>query len=115
MDPAPASALSRLRLILYRDTGRAIALVIDTQPRGPLGPAAERRWRPVISPAVALEYESVLKRGVGESGLSAPDIDVYIEYLCSQARLVQVYFRWRPMLPDPNEPRDVKDSRSRAA
>jgi hypothetical protein len=62
-----------------------------------------------------LEYESVLKRGVGESGLSAPDIDVYIEYLCSQARLVQVYFRWRPMLPDPNEPRDVKDSRSRAA
>lgn len=56
----------------------------------------------MISPALALEYESVLKRGVGESGLSAADVDDLIEYLCSRARLVQVYFRWRPMLPDPN-------------
>jgi predicted nucleic acid-binding protein len=65
----------------------------------------QRRWRPVISPALALEYESVLKRGVGESGLSAPDIDDFIGYLCSRARLVQVYFRWRPMLPDPDDDR----------
>ena len=65
----------------------------------------QRQWRPVISPALALEYESVLKRGVGESGLSAPDIDDFIEYLCSRARLVQVYFRWRPMLPDPDDDR----------
>jgi predicted nucleic acid-binding protein len=65
----------------------------------------QRRWRPVISPALALEYESVLKRAVGESGLSAPDIDDFLEYLCSRARLVQVYFRWRPMLPDPDDDR----------
>jgi predicted nucleic acid-binding protein len=25
-----------------------------------------RQWRPVISPTLALEYEAVLKRGVGE-------------------------------------------------
>jgi predicted nucleic acid-binding protein len=65
----------------------------------------QRRWRPVISPALALEYESVLKRAVGESGLSAPDIDDFLEYLCSRARLVQIYFRWRPMLPDPDDDR----------
>src|SRR5271170_6788707 len=65
----------------------------------------ERRWRPVISPALALEYESVLKRRVGESGLSAAAVDDFIEYLCSRARLVQVYFRWRPMLPDPDDDR----------
>ena len=29
-----------------------------------------RQWRPVISPALALEYEGVLKRSVGELGLS---------------------------------------------
>jgi predicted nucleic acid-binding protein len=55
-----------------------------------------RQWRPVISPALALEYESVLKR-IGELGLSPGDVDDFIEYLCSRARLVQIYFRWRPM------------------
>jgi predicted nucleic acid-binding protein len=65
----------------------------------------QRRWRPVISPALALEYESVLKRGVGDFGLSLVDIDDFIEYLCSRARLVQIYFHWRPTLPDPDDDR----------
>jgi predicted nucleic acid-binding protein len=65
----------------------------------------QRRWRPAISPALALEYESVLKRGAGEPGLSLTDIDDFIKYFCSRARLVQIYFRWRPMLPDPDDDR----------
>lgn len=65
----------------------------------------QRRWRPVISPALVLEYESVLKRGVQEFGLSLADIDDFMEYLCSRARLVQIYFLWRPMLPDPDDDR----------
>ena len=64
-----------------------------------------RQWRPVISPALALEYESVLKRGAGDWGVSLGDVDDFIEYLCSRARLVQIYFRWRPMLPDPDDDR----------
>jgi predicted nucleic acid-binding protein len=64
-----------------------------------------RQWRPVISPALALEYESVLKRGVGDWGVSLGDVDDFTEYLCSRARLVQIYFRWRPMLPDPDDDR----------
>ena len=64
-----------------------------------------RQWRPVVSPALALEYESVLKRGVRDWGVSLSDIDDFIEYFCSHARLVQIYFRWRPMLPDPDDDR----------
>lgn len=64
-----------------------------------------RQWRPVISPALVLEYESVLKRNAGALGLSFSDIDDFTEYLCSRARLVQIYFRWRPMLPDPDDDR----------
>ena len=62
-------------------------------------------WRPVVSPALALEYECVLKRGVEEFGLSLVDIDDFTDYFCSRARLVQIHFRWRPMLPDPNDDR----------
>jgi predicted nucleic acid-binding protein len=64
-----------------------------------------RQWRPVISPALALEYESVLKRSVSELGLSLVDIDDFTEYLFSRSRLVQIFFRWRPMLPDPDDDR----------
>jgi len=64
-----------------------------------------RQWRPVISPALALEYEAVLKRDVGGLGLRLADIDEFAEYLYGRARLVQIYFRWRPMLPDPDDDR----------
>ena len=65
----------------------------------------DRRWRPVLSPALALEYEAVLKReGVG-TNLELTDVDDFVEYLCSRSRLVQIYFKWRPTLRDPNDDR----------
>ena len=62
-------------------------------------------WRPVISPTLAFEYEAVLKRRAGETGPSLQDIDDFIRYICSRARLVQVYFRWRPVLRDADDDR----------
>ena len=62
-------------------------------------------WRPVISPALALEYEAVLKRGAMGGALSLGDIDDFLEYLYSRSSLVQIYFRWRPALRDPNDDR----------
>lgn len=62
-------------------------------------------WQPVISPALALEYEAVLKRNPTDAGLTLGDIDDFIEYLCSRSRLVQIYFRWRPALHDPDDDR----------
>lgn len=64
-----------------------------------------RQWRPVISPALALEYEAVLRRSIDGLGMTFDDVDDFIEYLCSRARLVQIYFRWRPTLPDPDDDR----------
>ena len=64
-----------------------------------------RVWRPVISPALAFEYEAVLKRGASETDLTLRDIDDFVEYLCSRSRLVQIYFHWRPALRDPNDNR----------
>jgi hypothetical protein len=37
--------------------------------------------------------------------LVAGDIDGFMDYLCGRARLVQICFRWRPMLPDPDDDR----------
>jgi len=43
-----------------------------------------------------------------DKGLTLEDIDDFIEYLCSRLKLVQVYFRWRPALRDPDDDRIVE-------
>src|SRR5581483_9979315 len=70
----------------------------------------QRQWRPVISPALALEYESVLKRPAHDSGLIAADIDDFLEYFFSRARLVQIYCRCRPVLPAHDDDRILEVS-----
>lgn len=65
----------------------------------------KRTWRPVISPTLAFEYEAVLKRRAEETVHTLQDIDDFIEYLCSRSRLVQIYYRWRPVLPDADDDR----------
>jgi putative PIN family toxin of toxin-antitoxin system len=75
-----------------------------------------RKWRPVVSPARAFEYEAVLKRGTAGTDLSLQDIDDFIEYLCTRSLLVQIYFRWRPTLSDADDDRILEVAvRTRAA
>lgn len=59
-----------------------------------------------ISPAVALEYEDVLKRpGIlgAHSSITSGDIDVVLDGLLKQAKLVSPSFRYRPILNDPKD------------
>ncbi|UWU17140.1 PIN domain-containing protein (plasmid) [Rhizobium sullae] len=59
-----------------------------------------------VSPAVALEYEDVLKRpGIlgDEPWLSGDEIDTVLDAIFSQARLVSPWFRFRPFLADPKD------------
>jgi len=59
-----------------------------------------------VSPAVALEYEDVLKRPdiLGEKAwISRNEIDVVLDAIFSQAHLVSPWFRLRPFLADPKD------------
>ena len=59
-----------------------------------------------LSPAVALEYESVVKRQgiLGPfSVLQSSDIDMILDSLFKQAHLVSPRFRYRPFLDDPKD------------
>ena len=58
------------------------------------------KWQPNISTALALQYESVLRRHVAELGLTQHDADVLINFVCDAAREIQIRFRWRPLSPD---------------
>ena len=58
---------------------------------------------PVLSVALVLEYEAVLKREADHVGLTVQDVDDFVDSLCSAGDLRQVHFLWRPQLRDPND------------
>jgi len=66
---------------------------------------ALERLRPLVSTALFLEYEDVLRRPEHRivTGMSEEDVEAFLAAFASAAEGVDVHFRWRPQL------RDVKD------
>jgi len=50
-----------------------------------------------------LEYEDVIQRQREEIGLSQSDVLALIDSLCALAHHHEIYFLWRPSLPDAND------------
>jgi predicted nucleic acid-binding protein len=51
---------------------------------------------------LVLEYEDALLRPqVGRLGQA--DVDAVLDYFCRVAHLQQIFFLWRPLLPDPKD------------
>ena len=67
--------------------------------------AAHGRLTPLVTPALFLEYEAVLKRPEQRlaHGLRLDDIDRFLAALASASEAVEVSFQWRPQLSDPND------------
>lgn len=67
--------------------------------------AAHGRLTPLVTPALFLEYEAVLKRPEQRlaHGLRLDDIDRFLAALASACEAVEVSFHWRPQLSDPND------------
>jgi len=63
------------------------------------------RVTPLISPALFLEYEDVLKRPEHQAvhGLDHDGVDRFLAALASAAQPVDCHFRWRPQLRDPGD------------
>jgi len=64
---------------------------------------AAGRCVPLVSTAVFLEYDDVLRRAEHKlaTGMSEDDVSGFLAALASASEPVEVHFRWRPQLPDP--------------
>jgi putative PIN family toxin of toxin-antitoxin system len=62
-----------------------------------------RAFEICLSVPLMFEYEEVAKRQSRELGLTHGDIDRVLDYLCSVARLQEIFFLWRPLLSDPGD------------
>lgn len=63
---------------------------------------ALQKLQPLLSPALFLEYEEVLKRPEQRlvTGLSIADIDQFLSAFASASEAVETHFQWRPQLRD---------------
>lgn len=57
--------------------------------------------RLVTSVPLIVEYESVLKRAGLVNAITHEDIEHFLDYLCGISELQNIYYLWRPFLPDP--------------
>ncbi len=60
------------------------------------------RFEFVLSVPLLVEYEGVLTRGRLPE-LTESDISAFLDYLCSEAHLQEIFYLWRPHLPDPKD------------
>lgn len=56
-----------------------------------------------LSVPLLLEYEEIAKRHARVLGITHADIDDILDYLCSVAGLHNIFYLWRPFLPDPDD------------
>jgi putative PIN family toxin of toxin-antitoxin system len=61
------------------------------------------RFEIALSVPLVLEYEDVLLRHKGVTHLTAADTDAVLDFFCSVAHLQEIFFLWRPFLPDPKD------------
>jgi putative PIN family toxin of toxin-antitoxin system len=63
----------------------------------------EMNWIVCISATLVFEYEEQLRKDQAESQLDSATIDDFLDIFCSQAEHIRLFYRWRPMLTDPDD------------
>ena len=63
----------------------------------------DSRFQPAISVPLFAEYSAVLKRLEHLSGRTAEQVDAFLDFLLSAARLHEIFHLWRPLLSDPDD------------
>lgn len=61
------------------------------------------RFEIALSVPLVLEYEDVLLRPGSVEALSVVDVEAVLDYFCRVAHRQQIFFLWRPQLPDPKD------------
>ncbi|HEX8160419.1 MAG TPA: putative toxin-antitoxin system toxin component, PIN family [Pyrinomonadaceae bacterium] len=63
----------------------------------------DARWQANLSVPLLLEYEDVVKRPVSGISLSPREIDDILDFICAASNLREIFYLWRPVLPDPKD------------
>lgn len=56
-----------------------------------------------ISVPLIIEYEDVLRRGLLPASITEKDVTDFIDFLCYIGEQQEIFFLWRPFLPDASD------------
>lgn len=56
-----------------------------------------------VSVPLVLEYEATAKKQARTLGLTHAEIDIVLDYICSESNHREIYYLWRPFLRDPKD------------
>ena len=68
-----------------------------------LAEVGKGKFEIALSVPLVFEYEDALLRHATAAGLSRADVDDFLDYFCSVGHLQNIFFLWRPLLPDPKD------------
>ena len=63
----------------------------------------DRTFVPAISVPLFVEYEATLLRSENLQDRDAATVESFLDFLLSISHLQDVFFAWRPALPDPDD------------
>lgn len=64
---------------------------------------ADPRWQANLSVSLVAEYTEIVHREGRPLGYSWQDCEDFLDYICTAGVERPIYFRWRPVLPDPDD------------
>ena len=65
--------------------------------------AGPRPWTLNLSNALATEYVEIVHREGVKLGHTPAQLDIFLSFVCHAAVEREVFFRWRPLLSDPDD------------
>jgi len=68
-----------------------------------LGLVDSEQFKINLSVPLVLEYEEVLLRELPNLAINASDVQDFLDFHCAVAIHHQIFFLWRPFLPDPKD------------
>jgi putative PIN family toxin of toxin-antitoxin system len=90
--------------VIVLDTNVMVAALLrgGGSARAVLRACLQQKYLPVLGPALLAEYEEVLGRRTlfADSVLSEDERDEVVDGFLSRCRWVEVFYAWRPSLPD---------------
>jgi putative PIN family toxin of toxin-antitoxin system len=94
-----------LRVVLDTDVIITALRSVSGGSNAVLMAVAHGQLQPLVTPALFLEYEAVLKRPEQRlvHGLDRDAIDRFLSALAAASEAVEVSFQWRPQLRDAND------------
>ena len=64
---------------------------------------ADDQFEIAVSVPLVLEYEEILNAKLDPNIFTSSDVEAIVNYICKIGKIAEIFYLWRPFLPDPED------------